>query len=93
MSGTLLPFFNQLSGKTVSAGIFEEFRYVGLLFLIALAAGVLSGVYPAFFLSRLSPVKSLNGSSTPGRGKLLRQSLVVSQFTIAIALAIATISI
>jgi len=87
----ILPLFNQLSDKTVSTGIFEHPHYLGLLFLIAVAVGLLSGLYPAFFLSGFQPIESLKGrfvSST--RGIRLRKILVTSQFLISFVLLVAT---
>lgn len=88
----LLPSFNQLSGKVISQGIFEHPRYLLYLLTTALVIGVLSGIYPALVLSSFQPVIVLKGRfSTGTKGLLLRKGLVVVQFTISIALIIATI--
>ena len=87
-----LPLFNQLSGKTISTGIEEHTAYIGLLFLIAIVIGFLSGIYPAFFLSSFQPVSSLKGRFVSGsKGYVLRKSLIIAQFSISIVLIIATI--
>ena len=89
-----LPYFNELAGKTVSSGIFEEPINILYLFLIAVTIGLLAGIYPAIVLSAFKPVSVLKGSFSKGsKGILLRKSLVVTQFTISIALIIGTIII
>jgi putative ABC transport system permease protein len=53
---------------------------------------LLSGVYPAFFLSKSKPVAGLKGQLVhSSKGLRLRHGLVVIQFTISIALIIATV--
>ena len=90
----LLPIFNQFSGKTISAGIFQNPAYVGLLLLITVVIGFISGIYPAWLLSSFQPIASLKGQFVSGiKGILLRKTLVVTQFSISIILIIATIFI
>ena len=89
-----LPFFNEMAGKTIATGIFSSPLHMGILLLIALAIGLLAGIYPAFVLSSFKPVSVLKGSfSTGTQGTLLRKGLVIAQFTISIALIIGTIII
>ena len=62
-----------------------------LLVLFTLAVGVLSGSYPALYLSRLQPQEVLKGKYSAGAKRTwLRGSLVVFQFAISIALVSAT---
>ena len=66
----LLPLFNQLSGKTISRGIFDSMAYPFWLLILALGIGLLAGVYPALVLSSFKPVIVLKGhfsSREPGR--------------------------
>ncbi len=87
----LLPLFNQLVGTIVAGNIFTDFQHILWLFLIAVVVGVLSGAYPALFLSGFKPISSLKGKTgSSGTGLVLRRSLVVAQFGISIFLIIAT---
>ncbi|MDP4130528.1 MAG: ABC transporter permease [Bacteroidota bacterium] len=92
ITALLLPSFNQLAGKIISTGVFQNGHFILLLLLAALGIGLLAGLYPALVLSSFKPVSVLKGRfSTGSRGVLLRKGLVVSQFTISITLIIATI--
>lgn len=88
----LLPVFNNVSGKIISDSIFEQPIYLLLVFFIALITGLLSGIYPAFFLSGFQPIASLKGRFISGlKGLALRRVLVVTQFSISIILIVATL--
>ena len=67
--------------------------YFGIL-MVAILTGFISGSYPAFFLSQFQPAKVLKGSlmKSSARG-LLRRLLVISQFSFAILLIIATLTV
>jgi putative ABC transport system permease protein len=92
LASLLLPSFNHLAGKTISPGIFHQGNYLLVLFLTAVGVGLLAGSYPALVLSSFKPVTVLKGRFNSGsRGALLRKSLVIAQFSISIALIIATI--
>lgn len=92
LAGLLLPLFNQLTGTVMATGIFANLYYIAGLLMIAVLVGLLSGVYPALFLSGFKPISSLKGQIASGNaGLLLRKTLVIAQFTISIVLIIATI--
>lgn len=87
----LIPPFNFLAGKTVSTGFFYHPGYILGLLAIAVSVGLLAGFYPALVLSAFQPILVLKGRfSTGTRGLLLRQSLVVLQFTISIGIIVST---
>jgi ABC-type antimicrobial peptide transport system permease subunit len=87
-----LPLFNKLVDKELSAGLF---RVGHLLFFlsIGLVCGLLSGIYPAFYLSSFRPVVVLKGlKMKPGGGSVsIRKGLVIAQFVISVMLIIATV--
>jgi len=87
-----LPLFNQLAGKTVSAGIYSQPAAMLTLLAIALVIGLVAGIYPALVLSSFKPIASLKGRFTSGKqGLVLRKGLVIVQFTISISLIIGTV--
>jgi putative ABC transport system permease protein len=88
----LLPFFNQLSGKTLPfQAIFKDGIWLFILCLSILTA-LLAGIYPAFYLTSFKPVNVLKGVTgfSNKKGGFIRNGLVVFQFTIAIIMVIAT---
>ncbi|RNC79292.1 MAG: ABC transporter permease [Balneola sp.] len=91
----LLPYFNAISGKSLSLDLFSNIESILLLFGLVVVVGIFSGSYPAFFLSSFSPIKSLKGNTEKqgGSGKVLRRGLVVFQFFISTALIFSTIII
>ncbi|HEY8782076.1 MAG TPA: FtsX-like permease family protein [Mucilaginibacter sp.] len=92
LAALLLPLFNQLSGTIIATSIFQNPGYIVALLSIAVAVGLLSGIYPALYLSGFKPVKSLKGQFSSGNGSLLlRKSLVIAQFSISIILIISTV--
>jgi putative ABC transport system permease protein len=88
----VLPMFNQLSGKPISFGIFESLAQPCWLLLLALGIGLVAGIYPALVLSGFKPVVVLKGHFASGsKGAALRRVLVVTQYTISIALIVSTL--
>ncbi len=84
----LLPWFNTITGKELTFAI--EPQVVLVLFLIALLTGLVSGSYPALYLTKFSAVKVLKGKINTSFGELLaRKGLVIFQFSISILLIVA----
>ncbi|UCE42103.1 MAG: ABC transporter permease [Candidatus Aminicenantes bacterium] len=90
----LLPLFNRLAGKNLDLDFTGNVSvYLGLL-AITVISGILSGVYPALFLSSFQPARVLKGTLRAGaRGGLFRKILVVTQFSLSVFLIIATMII
>jgi putative ABC transport system permease protein len=88
----LLPMFNNFTGKSIDTGIVIQPLSLVVGLLLWIVVGLLSGSYPAFFLSRLD-TSHLKDSLTAGAGRgMARKVLVVIQFLISVALIIGTIS-
>ncbi len=89
----MLPLFNQLASKTISFNPFDANILISLI-SVAVVTGLLSGSYPAFFLSSFNPVKALKGSKILHSNKsFLRNGLVVFQFSISVILIVTTLVI
>jgi len=86
-----LPFFNQVADKQmVIPWTYPGFWIAGIGF--SFITGIITGSYPAFYLSSFKPVKVLKGSFRVGRlASVPRKVLVVLQFTVSVVLIIGTI--
>ena len=88
----LLPRFNELAGKSFNLQVIYSPVVLVTLVGVILAVGIIGGSYPAFFLSRFSPVTVLKGEITQGSaGSLFRKVLVVIQFTVSVIMIICTL--
>ncbi|MFS4448464.1 ABC transporter permease [Maribacter sp. 2307UL18-2] len=85
-----LPSFNEIAGKQMTL----NFSYDLILpfLLIVLVTGVLSGIYPAIYVSSFKPAAILsNNVSGVGGKEWVRKGLVIVQFTTSIILVVFTI--
>jgi putative ABC transport system permease protein len=86
-----LPYFNDLAGKDISLPITDPFFWLIIVF-VTIALGLLSGSYPAFFMSRFKPLDTLKGNSgSNAGGGSIRSALVVFQFSVSVILIIGTL--
>jgi len=91
MALTLTPI-NELMGQQVSLDLLKEPRILAWLAGLGLLIGVLSGLYPAVYLSSWAPLTALTGKHLAGKGNLrLREALVLLQFTISAAVIASTL--
>jgi putative ABC transport system permease protein len=87
-----LPYVNNLSGRSLSLNFINDPALGIIIIGFTVLVGVVSGIYPAIYLSSFKPIKVLKGSSDGGKNKgTFRNVLVVGQFTSAVFLMIATI--
>ncbi|MFZ6010683.1 MAG: ABC transporter permease [Bacteroidota bacterium] len=88
------PFFNQITGKNFDINFTTMGTYLPSLLVISLIIGIVSGGYPAFYLSKLKPVASLKGKVVSNGSTVnLRKVLVVFQFALTIVMIISTMVI
>jgi putative ABC transport system permease protein len=88
----LIPKFNLLAGKSFDMHIVYSPVVLVTLFAVILIVGIFGGSYPAFFLSRFSPVTVLKGEITQGTaGSIFRKILVVIQFTVSVIMIVCTL--
>ena len=86
-----LPWFDRLSAKQLEMPWGQVWFWVFAAAFI-LVTGLLSGSYPALYLSSFNPVAVLKSRFKVGRlSSLPRKALVVLQFTVSVTLIIATI--
>jgi putative ABC transport system permease protein len=87
-----LPYFNNLLGTRLVLTLFEPWYTIPALLLFTVVVGIMSGSYPAFFLSSLNPYEVLKGNARTGVGiGRLRRILVVFQFAVSILLIVGTL--
>jgi putative ABC transport system permease protein len=87
----LLPVFNSVTQKQISLP-FNQVPFWTSLFGLTFITGMLSGSYPALFLSSFNPVKVLKGATKLGAGAAwFRKGLVVFQFVLSVMLIAGTI--
>lgn len=83
----MMPLFNQLSGKQLSLWQFGLVPTIGFLIICILVIGLLSGVYPAFFMSRFKLIPSLKGQIGSRTSTVFfRKALVTFQFVVTIVM-------
>lgn len=93
MAWALLPYFNILASKSLSIP-WGAWWLLPVILVAAFVVGIAAGLYPAFYLSAFKPALVLKGAVSAGsKNPLLRNSLVVFQFTASIILIISTIVI
>lgn len=87
-----LPMYNEAIGKELTLDLIEDLPFLVVLLMGAVATGVVSGSYPALYLSRFLPARILKANKSADNGGQIgfRSALVVFQFAISIGLVICT---
>jgi putative ABC transport system permease protein len=89
----LMAPFNLVAGKSLQFADLLHHGIWAFILLLAVITGLLAGSYPAFYLTSFQPVDVLKGGSLTWKSsgnRLIRNGLVVFQFTVSITLIICT---
>jgi len=91
----LLPALNNFSSKSIVFNPLTQPSTAFLLVGFAVVIGILSGLYPAFIMSRFQPIRVLKGlrpaANTSAGAVNIRQALVIGQFAISAFLIVTTV--
>ncbi len=91
----ILPAFNSLIGKELNVNAFLNLKLMLGAMGITLLVGIISGSYPALFISSFQPARILRGHlkiSSKG-SQFFRNTLVVIQFALSIIMIVSTITL
>jgi len=90
-AGLALPSFNNLANKQITIPWANTYFWLaGVAFI--LITGIISGSYPALYLSSFNPIKVLKGNFCAARNASLpRKVLTVIQFSVSLILIIGTV--
>ena len=89
-----IPYYNQLAGQQFVFSDFAMSENLLYFILMILSIGILSGLYPAFFITKFDPVMALKGLNDPSnKSNKVRKVLLVFQFVVSIFMIFATIGI
>lgn len=90
LSYLVIPFFNDLTGKSLSLSLLDT-RIILIFVVMITFTALLAGSYPAIFISDFKPVQVLKGQLKSGRrAAFFRKTLVVVQFSFSIILIVST---
>lgn len=86
----LLPAFNNFTQREIRLSYARDFTFVAAIAGLAVVTGALAGIYPSLVLSRFRPAQVFKGGPLPtGGSALVRQALVIAQFSVMITLIVA----
>jgi len=88
------PVFNRIMNVEIRVGYFENPALIPLFMVIGILVGIVSGVYPAFYISKFDTIRGLSKEIIIGkRGILVRSLLMIIQFVVASFMITATLTI
>ncbi|HTE34049.1 MAG TPA: FtsX-like permease family protein, partial [Chryseolinea sp.] len=87
-----LPWYNRLTSVNIQiAELNHPVVWIGMI-LAGVLVGIVAGVYPAFYLTSIQPVRLIKGSGATGEGgSLFRSGLMTFQFALSIIMIVAII--
>ncbi len=92
MMQLILPIFGRLVERQMEFGLLSELNLIPILFVMVFLLGIISGSYPALFMSSLRPVHVLKGKLGKQKsGGKLQKLLIICQYSISIIMLICTL--
>jgi putative ABC transport system permease protein len=83
---------NVLLDNKIALDLYNNPALLGWMLLFSLVLGLISGIYPALYLSSVAPLSALVGRHQAGKGSIrLREILVLIQFTISVCVIACTL--
>lgn len=89
----VLPFFNDLTQRNLNYSDLFGPQSLAVIVCLLLGTTLLSGAYPAFYISSIQTVSALKGDKSGSKKFGLRKFLVVFQFAVSIFLIALTVII
>ncbi|WP_232540964.1 FtsX-like permease family protein [Spirosoma endbachense] len=91
LSYLLLPVFNATFNSKLTLDYIAQPGFIGLMLLVFALITFVAGGYPAWQMAKFNPVEVLKGKISLKRPGILRNSLIVTQFTLSCLLTCCTI--
>ncbi|MFC1493142.1 ABC transporter permease, partial [candidate division KSB1 bacterium] len=89
-----LPVFNNYTGKEISIPYFDSVFTLPVISIIIVTMGIISGWYPAFYMSSFTPIKIIKGRIASGnRQSIFKNALVTLQLTVSLSVIIGALVI
>ncbi len=88
----ILPYFNNIVDKKLLLP-YSSIRFWGLTLGFSILISFIAGIYPSIYLSRIKPIKIVTHQTSGKNKSLLRNGLIIFQFTAAVILIVSTIVI
>jgi putative ABC transport system permease protein len=86
-----IPILNKMIGRQLSLfSLFNEFYSLGVVAAITLLLGILTGIYPSFYMTSFKLARMLKGGGKGESASVFRSGLVVVQFGLALAMIVST---
>src|SRR6478609_406929 len=87
-----VPLLNDLIGRQLSmTSLFAYPVEVLMMFIVTLGLGLLTGIYPSFYMTSFNLARMMKGGGRVEGKSLFRSSLVVVQFGLALAMIVSTL--
>lgn len=89
-----LDLLNQVIDRKLSlAPLFSSGMVIGSMLGLAILLGTLAGLYPALYMAAFKPAIILRGTTKTNGKSVFRSTLIITQFSLAIAMIVATLAV